>query len=247
MNSKANYYNGFGILFIILGIVIAIYGVNELMANSNYLYSIPALAGGVILLLIGLALYHQPVRQARIIAKQKAIQEYIDSIAPADMVSYTPVKVDQKDADNDLGHASQPIKYMFINQKKEVTFPESGNNQKYYIINVDFTPKYNQTVNGTTQTFGNNYGNSYGGFNQNNGLNNNIGSNNYSTPTFNQGTFNGTVSKYEVPTDAFMTLVSAKLDRSFTLHLIGEKQKHIQNLKQYCLLNDFEQKQVGIK
>ncbi|MHA8263658.1 hypothetical protein ACYATO_08225 [Lactobacillaceae bacterium Melli_B3] len=247
MNSKSIYYKGFGILFIILGIVLGIYGINAELNNNQSLTSIPAMGGGIILLMIGFALHHHPVRQAKILAKKKAIQEYVDSIAPADMVSYTQVNVDQKDADNDLGQGSQPIKYMFINKKKEVTFPESGNSQEYYIINVDFTPKYNQTVNGTTQSFGNNYGNNFGGLNQNNGLNNNLYGNDYSTPTFNQGTFNGTVNRYEVPTDAFITLVSTKLDRSFTLHLIDEKKKNIQEIKQYFLLNDFEQKQVGIK
>ncbi|MBW1606099.1 hypothetical protein [Lactobacillus sp. Sy-1] len=178
--------------------------------------------------------------------QQAAEKAYIDSIKPANTVSYTTLDIEKQDVVDYLGQGDRTVKYMFIDRDRAVTFPEStsGNNVKYYLTEIDFTPDIQTVISGSTTNFGQNYNSGL-----NNGLNNTGNSTSFNTfgNSYNRGTFNGQTRTVEHKTSALITLVTTTLDRSFKIQINDVESDKIDSLKHYYLLNDFELKKFGLK
>lgn len=185
----------------------------------------------------------------------RAMVKYRDNLDPYPHASQSyPIYLDQGDLTGasylGLSNLHKSWAYMFVNiNNYRIAFPESqyGAKQQYYLLNVDFKPKYSYTEqtsgNGNIQENTNGSGKAFDvplfdrSYNDINTSTN--GSVNY------QG--NGKINKVEQPSNALLTFAPVNLSRSFRLKIAGVRSSNISYLKEYFVLGQLERQRLGIK
>lgn len=180
--------------------------------------------------------------------RKQAIIKYRKNLAPFSYCAWQQVYLDHRDVLG-LSNLHKNWAYMFVNRDNyKIAFPESqyGAKQQYYLLNVDFKPKYKITEQnyGNGNINENSTGNSkatgifraYNSYNINSSTN---GSVNYQS--------NGQINKVEIPSNALLTLVPTSLSRSFRINIYHITSDDVRFLKEYFVLGQLEKQRLGIK